>query len=235
MPTFQFYVDPCRYFSLYRYSENGERQENITDWALDLFQNEYKDKKIKKIDIFYYVYAVLHNPEYRKKYEIDLKRDFPRVPLYADFWKYAEAGEKLMNLHLNYENVGIDKNIKINRLPLESLLPKRKKSETSQAEDEKLLQKIKPEIKLKAKDGVIEIDEITTISNIPNEVWEYKLGNRSAVEWVLDQYKPYKSSDETIQTQFNAYDFFEYKEEVIKLLLQVIYVSVETMKIIKNL
>lgn len=220
---------------MYQYSNGGERQENITDWALDLFQNEYKDKKIKKLGIFHYVYAVLHNPDYRKKYEIDLKRDFPRIPLYKDFWKYAEAGEKLMDLHLNYENLPIDKNIKINRLPLESLLPKRKKSETSQEEDEKLLQKIKPEIKLKAKDGVIEIDEITSISNIPNEVWEYKLGNRSAVEWVLDQYKPYKSSDETIQTQFNNYDFFEYKEEVIKLLLQVIYVSVETMKIIKNL
>ncbi len=229
------FLEKTQCLPFYRYSENSERKENITNWALDLFQSNYKDKKIKKIDIFHYVYAVLHKPEYRKKYEIDLKRDFPRIPFYKDFWQYAAAGEKLMDLHLNYESLSINKNIKINRLPLESLLPKRKKSETSQEEDAELLKKIKPDIKLKSKDGIIEIDELTTISNIPAEVWEYKLGNRSAVDWVLDQYKPYKSGDETIQAQFNEYDFFEYKEQVIDLLLKVIFVSVETMKIVKGL
>ncbi|TAH30473.1 MAG: DNA methyltransferase [Cytophagales bacterium] len=236
----------------YRY-ENGEKVENITDWALEYFRTLTKFKTLSKLDIFHYVYAVLHSSDYRKKYEIDLKRDFPRIPLYKDFWKYAEAGEKLMDLHLNYESLtpqpplhlekgsklsspfGEGQGVRLNRLLLESLLPKRKNKELSKEEDEKLLKKIKPDIKLKVKDGVIEIDELTTISNIPNEVWEYKLGNRTAVEWVLDQHKPYKSSDETIQTQFNNYDFFEYKEELIKLLLQVMYVSVETMKIVKSL
>lgn len=242
------FLEKTQCLPLYRY-ENGERIENITDWALGLFQNKCKDQKISKLDIFHYVYAVLHSPEYRKKYEIDLKRDFPRIPLYADFWKYAEAGKKLMELHLNYEQQETYKvfenliGLKVNRKPWESLLPKRKNtkniSDTSKmsdiSADEELLQKIKPDLKLRVKDGMIEIDELTSITNIPAEVWEYRLGNRSAIEWILDQYKPYKSDDATIQENFNTYDFFDYKEEVIDLILKVIYVSVETTKIVKTL
>jgi predicted helicase len=66
-------------------------------------------------------------------------------------------------------------------------------------------------------------------------ITEYKLGNRSAIEWVLDQYKPYKSDDKTIQEQFNNYNFADYKEEVIELLQKVCWISVETMKIVKDL
>ncbi|WP_027002993.1 type ISP restriction/modification enzyme [Hugenholtzia roseola] len=226
---------------LYRY-ENGERKENITDWALALFQKEYKDEKISKLAIFHYVYAVLHKPAYRKKYEIDLKRDFPRIPLYENFWQWAHWGEKLMELHLHYETLPLDKVAKVNRKPLETLLPKRKKTETDifdnnkiALEDQKLLQKIKPDIKLRVKDGVIEIDELTSISNIAPEVWEYKLGNRTAVEWVLNQYKPSKSRDESIAAHFDTYDFFAYKEEVIELLLKVIYLSVETVRLVRSL
>ncbi|TAD94971.1 MAG: DNA methyltransferase [Bacteroidetes bacterium] len=250
------FVETCQCLPLYRY-QNGQKIENITDWALELFGARYEsveeggsrventtlnprisklDTRISKTDIFHYVYAVLHSPEYRKKYEIDLKRDFPRIPLYADFWKYAEAGKKLMDLHLNYENIDtrtVSSEPQVNRKPLESLLPKRKNE--GELANEKLLQKIKPDLKLKVKDGIIEIDELTTISDIPSEVWEYKLGSRIAIEWVLDQYKPYQSGDATIQEQFNTYNFFDYKEEVINLLLKVIFVSVETMKIVRTL
>src|SRR5207247_8370024 len=60
---------------------------------------------ISKQDIFHYVYAVLHHPAYRAKYEINLKREFPRIPFYEDFRQWAEWGKKLMELHLNYESV----------------------------------------------------------------------------------------------------------------------------------
>ncbi|SFF39912.1 type ISP restriction/modification enzyme [Thermoflexibacter ruber] len=79
------------------------------------------------------------------------------------------------------------------------------------------------------------IDELTTLEGLPAEALAYKLGNRSAVEWVLDQYKPYKSADKTIQERFNNYDFAQYKEQVIDLVQNVVYVSVETMKIVKEL
>ncbi len=240
---------------LYRY-EGDKKVENITDWALSLFQNHYATSKqvISKLDIFHYVYGVLHSPAYRLAYEQNLKRDFPRIPLYADFWQYAVAGQGLMALHLDYattlkveeqkapllpkEGLGVV----VKHLPLESMLPKRKKTETdifgnneSEKEDAALLLKLKPAVYLKkTKENIIEIDQLTTIVGIPALAWEYKLGNRSAIEWVLDQYKPYKSTDKTIQDNFNSYDFADYKEEVISLLLQVIHISVETMKIVKS-
>jgi predicted helicase len=88
---------------------------------------------------------------------------------------------------------------------------------------------------LKIKDGNIEIDELTTLCGVPAQALAYKLGNRSAIEWILDQYKPYKSDDKTIQEQFNNYNFADYKEQVIDLLQKVCWVSVETMKIVGEL
>jgi predicted helicase len=88
---------------------------------------------------------------------------------------------------------------------------------------------------LKIKDGNIEIDELTTLCGVPAQALAYKLGNRSAIEWILDQYKPYKSDDKTIQEQFNNYNFADYKEQVIELLQKVCWLSVETMKIVGEL
>ena len=94
-----------------------------------------------------------------------------------------------------------------------------------------------PKAKLKADKatGEIELDGITKLSGIPKLVWEYKLGNRSALEWVLDQYKEKKPGDPTIAEKFNTYKFADYKEHVIELLKKVCTVSVETMKIIKEM
>ncbi len=256
-------------FPFYRY-DNGERTENITDWGLSVFSNQYSvnsnqltvnseqknvtdncslitEKLLTKKDIFHYIYAVLHSPDYRKKYELDLKREFPRIPLYADFWKYAEAGEKLMELHLNYELEITNyepflerKDIELAKF-LEKLRGKKKekdlsdKEKTAPFEQEAKEPTIKINPILKIKEGNIEIDELTMLCGVPAEALAYKLGNRSAIEWVLDQYKPYKSDDKTIQEQFNNYDFADYKEEVIELLQKVCYVSVETMKIIESL
>jgi predicted helicase len=176
---------------------------------------ENEQSIIEKIDIFHYVYAVLHHPAYRQKYELNLKREFPRVPLYENFWQWASWGKMLMDLHINYEQ--------INPYPLQ------------QKEASKFIEK--PKAKLKAiKDlGEIVIDENTTLTGVPAQAWEYKLGNRSALEWVLDQYKESKPSDPTIAEKFNTYRFAEYKNHVIDLLKKVCAVSLETMKIIHEM
>ena len=93
----------------YRYAD-GHRIDNITDWGLDQFRGHYEGGKalkhrITKDAIFQYVYGVLHDPLYREKYALNLKREFPRVPFHADFWKWAEWGEKLMALHVGYETL----------------------------------------------------------------------------------------------------------------------------------
>lgn len=80
--------------------------------------------------------------------------------------------------------------------------------------------------------GTIVLDGFTTLKGIPSLAWEYKLGNRSALEWILDQYKEKKPSDPTIAEKFNTYRFADYKEQVIDLLKRVCTVSVETMKIV---
>ena len=89
----------------------GIKTDNLTDWGLTQFQNHYekglsKQKRlITKEDIFHYVYAVLHDPVYREQYALNLRREFPRLPFYADFWPWAGWGEKLMDLHIGYETV----------------------------------------------------------------------------------------------------------------------------------
>ena len=180
---------------------------------------------------------MLHSPAYRKKYELDLKREFPRIPLYEDFWKYAEAGKKLMELHINYEKCptpalpnreGV---LQRKDIPLDEFLKKLQGRKSEPVNASNVV--ISPILKI-AGDNIL-IDELTTLEGLPAEALAYRLGNRSAVEWVLDQYKPYKSTDKTIQEQFNRYDFTQHKEQVIDLIQKVAYVSIETMKIVESL
>lgn len=196
--------------ALYRY-QSGQQTDNITDWGLQQFITHYGNNQISREAIFHYVYAVLHYPAYRQKYELNLKREFPRIPLYPNFEKWAAWGKQLIELHIDYENVA--------PYPL-----------TEKA----ISDKDAPKAKLKAdkEAGNILLDENTELSGIPVTAWQYKLGNRSALEWVLDQYKEKKPSDPTIAEKFNTYRFADYKAAVIDLLRRVCTVSVETMKVV---
>jgi len=156
----------------------------------------------------------LHNPEYRKKYELNLKRDFPRVPFYDNFYKWVKWGKVLMNLHINYETA---KPYKLKEIT------------------EKGFENPKSKLKADKETGTIILDEASTLTGIPKEAWDYKLGNRSALEWILDQYKEKKPSDPTIAERFNTYRFADYKKQVIDLLKRVCMVSVETMKIVEEM
>lgn len=235
----------------YRYDKENTRKENITDWALTQFQTHYKNNftpfqavadprngsNITKEDIFHYTYAVLHNPIYRTKYELNLKRDFPRIPFYPDFFQWAEWGKQLIELHINYENV---KPFVLLQIELKEGEKKAKQvSLLHKVEEPQALfsreTKLKVRLKADKEAGIIEIDEKTSLKGVPPEAWEYKLGNRSALEWVLDQYKEKKPSDPTIAEKFNTYNFSDYKEQVIDLLKKVCTVSVETMHIINQM
>ena len=91
-------------FPFYTYDEDGtNRRENITDWALAQFREHYQDEAITKRDIFHYVYALLNHPDYRERYQANLKRDLPYLPYTPDFWGFAKAGERLGEIHTNYE------------------------------------------------------------------------------------------------------------------------------------
>ncbi|HLG34371.1 MAG TPA: type ISP restriction/modification enzyme [Bacteroidia bacterium] len=222
---------------LYRYNEKGERTDNITDWGHEQFVNHYKEKKIRKEDIFHYTYAVLHNPAYRKKYELNLKREFPRIPFYDDFWKWAKWGKQLMDLHINYEKAKpyrLEEHI----YKVKAEAKKQKEIFSAAKEPEAMYKhqvRLKAKLKADKEAGIIEIDELCLLTGVPKEAWEYKLGNRSALEWILDQYKEKKPSDPTIAEKFNTYRFADYKEHVIDLLKRVCTVSVETVGIVREM
>jgi predicted helicase len=206
---------------LYRYLNNSEQMDNITDWALTQFQKHYRKEKAKgeisKQDIFHYVYSVLHHPAYRKKYEMNLKREFPRIPFYENFWQWAEWGKQLMDLHLNYEQV--------EPYPLERV----------DMDPETTRKAVVPRLLARKESGVIEVDTLTTLSGVPNEASEYRLGTYTALEWVLERYKEKTPKDPTIREKFNTYRFKDYKEHVIDLLGRVCRVSVETMRIVREM
>jgi predicted helicase len=196
----------------------GEKDclDNITDWALKQFTDRYsKAAAISKDDIFAYVYAVLHDPVYRETYALNLKREFPRIPLYPDFRKWRDWGQTLLDLHIGYETVAPTA---LNRTDTPD--PKRAEGTT-------------PVVKLKSDpdNGIIVLDADTQLSGVPLEAWRYRLGNRSAIDWVLDQHKEKTPKDPTIREKFNTYRFADYKETVVDLLARVVTVSVETVAI----
>jgi predicted helicase len=207
-----------------RYSfVGGARVDNITDWALDQFRAHYTGPRkvhppIVKDAIFHYVYAILYDPIYREQYAPNLKREFPRIPFYADFWKWATWGEKLMALHIGYEAV--------EPWPVERIDAADAKSRGA---------RLTPRLVLKAdkENGNIQLDSETQLVGVPPEAWTYRLGNRSALEWILDQYKEKTPKDPTIREKFNTYRFADHKEKVINLLMRVTRVSVETMAIVE--
>jgi predicted helicase len=180
---------------------------------------------------------VLHNPAYRKKYELNLKREFPRLPFYKDFWKWAAWGKALMDLHIHYEDAK-PFGLKVRHYEVKAEA-KRQKEMFAGVKEPEAIYAYQPKVKVKLKAdkeaGIIEIDELTFLTGVPKQAWEYKLGNRSALEWVLDQYKEKKPKDPTIAEKFNTYRFADYKEQVIDLLQKVCTVSVKTMKIIEEM
>ena len=206
-------LEKTQCFPLYRYTEDGERVSNITSWGLQQFQKRYGGDSITAEHIFAYTYAVLHDPVYRHGYAIDLTRELPRLPLYHDFGLWASMGQDLLDLHIGFETA--------EPYPLEPVDKRGKPTKVV----------LKPD---KAR-GRIVLDEKTTLTDVPSDAWRYRLGNRSALEWVLDQYKERKPRDPTIAEKFNTYRFADYKERVIDLLRRVCTVSVRTMEIVDGM
>ena len=211
---------------LYRYTEDGERVSNITRWGIDQINGHYRREWGEEFDslagedgitaeqIFAYTYAVLHDPAYREEYAVDLLREFPRLPLYPDFHRWAEMGQRLLDIHTEFESA--------EPYPMER-------------HDRKDVDPKRAILRVEKAKGVITLDERTTLAGIPAQAWEYRLGSRSALEWVLDQYKERKPRAPTIRERFNTYRFSDHKEKVIDLLRRVCTVSVETMEIVNGM
>ncbi len=203
-------------FPLYKYDEDGtNKQENISLSALLRFQSHYGDDKITRWDIFHYVYALLHHPGYRERYAGNLKRELPRIPFAPEFHTFARAGQRLADLHLGYEQA--DEYPGLRRID-NRVVP--------------LSWRVDPKMRLSSNKRSITYNDSLTIEGIPPEASDYKLGNRSALEWVIDQYEVGIDKESGLRNDPNRAGDEQY---ILRLISQVITVSLETLKIVAGL
>jgi predicted helicase len=257
-------------FPFYTYAEDGtHRRENITDWALEQFRAHYHDPSITKWDIFHYIYAVLHHPEYRERYAANLRRELPRIPFVgndvplpsaisspegaeydspgrksgvdekketnstlpkavaverssqatgittdlAPFHALAKAGQRLAEIHVHYEQQ-----------------PEYKLSKTEKA-GEKLDYRV-TKMKLSKDKTTLIYNQFLTLSGIPKETYDYRLGNRSALEWIIDQYQISTDRRSGITNDPNRAEDPQY---ILRLIGQIVTVSLETVKLVRSL
>ena len=202
-------------FPFYTYNEDGtNRQENITDWALAEFRTHYSDDTITKWDIFHYNYALLHHPTYRETYEMNLKRDLPHIPFAEDFWGFANAGAQLADLHVNYE-----------------FAPKYDGLKYIETPDMQIDWRVE-KMKLSKDKTQLKYNDFLTLDGIPAEVYDYRLGTRSALEWVVDQYRVKIDKRSGIVNDPNRETEPRY---IVDLIASVITVSLKTVEIVDGL
>ena len=202
-------------FPFYTYDEDGtNRRENITDWALAEFRTHYTDNTITKWDIFHYNYGLLHHPDYREKYEANLKRDLPHIPLAKDFWGFTKAGARLADLHVTYESQPEYDQLKFIQTP-----------------DVPLNWHVE-KMKLSKDKTQLVYNDFLTLDGIPEKAFDYRLGNRSALEWIINQYCVKIDKRSGIVNDPNRADDPQY---IVKLIGKVITVSLETVEIVAGL
>lgn len=200
--------------------ENENKKDGISDYIFNLAKQKYSTK-ITKEDIFYYIYGFLHNEDYKKEFEADLKKLIPRLPLiddYNTFKIYSDIGRELADLHLNYENIERDSNI----------IVEGEESNNFKVEKMRFLSKDK-------KDVIIFNSDIK-IKNIPLEAYEYQVNGKSAIEWIMERYAVTVNKDSQIENNPNLWcEENENPRYILDLLLSVISLSLKTNELIKKL
>lgn len=200
-------------FPFYSYDEDGSnRRANITDWALAEYQQRY-GSGVTKWDIFHYVYGILHSPEYRTRYAENLKRDLPHIPFVSPeaFLGFVDAGRTLAELHVGYESAA--------EYPLEHV----ERSPFSWRVER---------MRLSPDRTQLVYNESLTLRGIPSAVFDYRLGNRSALEWVIDQYRVQTDARSGITHDPNNPEDEQY---IVRLIKRVVTVSLETVRIVNGL
>lgn len=230
-------------------SANDEPQyiqrDGITDWILQEVRNRYgRSKEITKEHIFYYVYGLLHSPQYRERFAADLKKSLPRIPIVEkleDFLSFYKAGKKLADLHLNYETVPAYEGVHV-------VMEGKEEEEFrgNLAADYKPIYHIKTDFDYYAvdkmkfpkkgqKDTIIYNQNIR-IENIPAQAYEYVVNGKSAIEWIMERYQQTQDKKSLIKNNPNDWSIEHNQPRyILDLLLSVINVSVQTVEIVKGL
>lgn len=200
------------------------KRDGISDVALANFHQHYGDESITKEDIFYYVYGVLHSPEYRERYAADLKKVLPRIPYAPDFKAFSQAGRKLADLHLNYETV--------EPWPVqEDAKPKGDLNDLAYYRVEKMRF---ASLGGRNKDkSVIVFNSRITLRGIPLQAYDYVVNGKSAIEWVMERYQVSTNKDSGVKDDPNDW-CREHNDPayILNLVKRVIRVSMETNQIV---
>lgn len=197
------------------------RSDAITDWALDAFRSHYGDATITKEDIFWYVYGILHSPEYKQRFAADLKKMLPRIPFAEDFRAFSDAGRQLGDWHLNYETVApFPLTEEAKRLVME--------------QDDYLVTKMT----FGKKDGkpdksVIVYNPHLVLRDIPLEAYEYVVNGKPAIEWIMERYQATVDKASGIKNDPNEWS--EDPRYIVDLLKRIVRVSLESVRIVKAL
>lgn len=250
-------------FPLYWYEENKEqekslfdfgsesegkyiRRDGITDWILKEVRKRFGNSKaVTKEHIFYYVYGILHSPQYRERFAADLKKSLPRIPIVddvQDFMAFYKAGKALAELHLNYEQVPPSPNITA------TIADAVYKEPTDDAPfgytkydhyfvDKMVFPKVRNEAgKLVPDKSRIIYNGNITIENIPAKAYEYIVNGKSAIEWIMERYAVTQDSKSLITNDPNEWSREHGNPTYIyDLLLSVINLSVQTVDIVNSL
>ncbi|MFM0477380.1 type ISP restriction/modification enzyme [Paraburkholderia strydomiana] len=205
-----------------------KRRDAITDEGLAHFQSAYPGEQISKEDIFYYVYGLLHSPDYRERYADNLSKELPRIPCVktaADFGAFSKAGRKLADLHVNYETV--------EKYPVQieggGLLL---------TDADYRVEKMKYGKNGKDKDlTTLRYNDKITVKGIPLEAYEYVVNGKPALDWVVERQCVKTDKDSGIVNDANDYavETMQNSRYPLELFQRVVTVSLETMKIVKSL
>ena len=207
--------------NLFKSTTELVRLDNISDTALRSFRIHYSNNSISKDGIFDYVYGVLHAPFYHELFANDLTKELPRIPFATDFNGFADAGNKLAALHLDYETCD-EFPLSIESLQSEIVLRPSHfrigKRKLRYANEEK---------------SALKINEFVRISGIPSEAHRYIVNGRTPLDWLIDRYYIKRHKHSGIVDDPNQW--FKKPEDLISAIRRIVYVSVESMRIIDGL
>jgi predicted helicase len=202
-------------------AEGYIRRDAISDWALGEYRCRYADQTITKVDIFWYVYGILHAPEYKDRFASDLKKMVPRVPFAADFRAFSSAGRELGHWHLGYETA--------DPYPLEEEF-KRLVMEDADYRVHKMVFGKRDGGKDKS---VIVYNQNITLKGIPIETYGYLVNGKSALEWVMERYTVTIHKESGIKNDPN--DWSKEPRYILDLVKRIVRVSLETVRIVESL
>ncbi|HRM19928.1 MAG TPA: hypothetical protein PLT73_05800, partial [Trichococcus flocculiformis] len=212
------------FFAAQKVAGGRVRRDAITDAGLVHFQEAYPGESINKEDIFYYVYGLLHSPDYRERYADNLGKELPRVPrvkIAADFWAFSKAGRNLAHWHLNYETV--------------EPYPLTIDAKGVQSDADYRVEKMK--FAKKGDKSTVIYNGKITLRDIPAEAWDYVVNGKAALDWVMERQSVKTDKASGIVNDANdwAIETMGNPKYPLELFQRVVTVSLETQKIVAAL